>query len=206
MHSAAGAGKTTLVTRIIDHMKSEQHPTLLAHIPLAYFYCKKGELGRNKPVDALRSYVRQLASQVPDAFAILYREYTKKEPEGFSSNKLSTVEYEVMLKEIVAFNPDTILILDALDECSEYSALVQTFLSLVSSGLTAKILISSRREEVIKRMLSTRKTISIGANDNEDDIRTYVLNSIKTHKTVLAIPPNLQDEISKTFQEKSKGM
>lgn len=208
MHSAAGAGKTRLVTRIIDHLKVEQPSKLLNRRPLAYFYCKKGELGRDKPVDVLSSYVRQLASQAPDAFAILYREYMKMEPDGFSSNQLSTAKYETMLKEIVAFNPDTLLILDALDECSEYSNLVQTLRSLVTSGFVAKILISSRRDQVIERLLNEEETIDIRASDNENDIRTYVLDYIKTHheRGGLPISTDLQDKISNTFQEKSKGM
>lgn len=206
MRIEAGAGKTRLVTKIVDNFLDS--PAIRDGSNIAYFYCKQGQSGRQDPDDVLRSYVRQLASQAEPAFSVLHREYVRNEKAGFPSDQLLRDECEKVLKEIIACNPDTFLILDALDECRERGNLVSTFRAFIKAGFPVKILISSRRDEDIKRMLIERSNIGISATDNQGDIDTYVQERIKISREEggVFISPHLQEKIMRAFREKSQGM
>jgi len=88
---------------------------------LAYFYCRRAEVERRKPENILRSFLKQLALSKGRSLATLHTKYMEKKRQGFLSNSLSLTECQELLIKMISQYSKTILILDALDECEEYS-------------------------------------------------------------------------------------
>jgi hypothetical protein len=233
---AAKAGKTKLVSRIIDHyfdvisretspnsdLASEIQPSL--HLEsrnqaLAFFYCLRIEEERRKPEKIFCSFVKQIAQQTATSLAPLLLKYKEKGRRGFLSDSLGISECQSLLAEMTVNFSDTFLVLDALDECQEGSrgTIIAALNDLVEQGLPIKILISSRRNDDTKAELSDRANISISATDNGDDIIRFVRQRIsefqrpkkavaKAKRGKPTIPLELEEKVVSIFLQKSEGM
>lgn len=208
---SAGAGKTKLVTRVIDNadQKSNGHA-------LAFFYCNRAEESRRNEEDVFRSFVKQLgfSSDSCKIHRSLLAIYKKKQESGFASECLTLGECETLLVDFMSAFTRTTLILDALDECYEESRsrLIKCFTRMIKRVPNLKILISSRRNDDIKRQLRMEANLGIEATDNEDDIRKFVLEKIEQDRLrredegLPLISDKLKTEIVTTLFTKSHGM
>jgi Cdc6-like AAA superfamily ATPase len=203
----AGAGKTKLVSKVVDHLTNYLHEEALA-----YFYCDRNQDPRRQPENILRSFVKQFAmSRDQDAIQhCLAQLYEQKHREGFSSNKMSFEECETLLIRLIQAYTRSFLILDALDECDQQlrGDLIEVFNRLVNTSKGLKIFISSRRDADLKHQLEKKSNVGIEATDNQKDISTFVAETIKRNQEVrrIPIPKGLQDRIVETLLEKSGGM
>jgi hypothetical protein len=205
--SSAGAGKTKLVSRVIDHLANRPHDHALA-----YFYCNRNEDTRQDPENILRSFVKQLCIS-PDGDAIqqsLVKIYKKKQGTGFASAKLTFDESKALILELVQTYSRTILILDALDETDRQlrAELIDTFSYLTNESPQLKIFISSRRDDDIKRQLEKEANVGIEATDNENDISKFVADQIDQRQKRRRNPilQGLREDIIQTLLDKSQGM
>jgi hypothetical protein len=136
--------------------------------------------------------------------------YNQKRREGFSSNKLSFVESEALLLQLIQPYSRTFLVLDALDECDKSlrGQLIETFNRLLGASKGLSIFISSRRDADIKYQLEKKANVGIEATDNQNDIITFVAEKIESSqfKRRMKIPEDLQRDISQTILDKSGGM
>jgi hypothetical protein len=201
----AGAGKTKLVTTVVDYFlqlrqpsqnltQATTHPQLHSHqriparlpelSPLAFFYCRRAEAERRKPENVLRSFLKQLALSHNKCLASLRTAYMEKKRQGFLSNTLSAIECQNLLVKMISQCPEAILILDALDECDEESRhnLIGVLNRLVENGLPVKILISSRRDEDITAEFEDRVNFSLSATENRDDIMRFVQGKTQEYR------------------------
>lgn len=80
----AGAGKTKLVSKVIDHIRDHQR-----HSALAYFYCNRNEDSRRDRENILRSFVKQLSlSKDKDAIhEVVVESYYKKRHRTIRENR-----------------------------------------------------------------------------------------------------------------------
>lgn len=231
----AGAGKTTLVSAILDSFVDipsddrtawiprgpEQWPdeisednTDLPRDTFCFFYCLRTQNHRRQPENILRSFMKQLAASNDEAYAVLASRYTAKRRSGFLSEAMTIDECEQVLKDMLSIVPMAVFVLDGLDECFVESRgrLIDVLTNLVESGLPLKVLISSRRDGDIKEQLQDRANISISATDNEEDIMKFVRDRIAAYRARrkvavdTIIPRSLEDQIVRTIQEKSNGM
>jgi Cdc6-like AAA superfamily ATPase len=207
--SSAGAGKTTLVSRVIDHFLDHHRDQ-----GIAYFYCNRNEATRREPKNIMRSFVKQLSIS-PDNDAIqtaLVRIYRQKEDKGFASNELTFEESRDMLLELVQTYSRTVMVLDALDETLVDRGLriklINAFNDLIQGSQKLKIFISSRRDDDIRFQLEKKSNIGIEATDNQDDISKYVMEKINQARALRHTPisEDLQGQIVQTLLQKSQGM
>jgi len=213
-NSPAGAGKTKLVSKVIDHFSNGP-----CNRALAYFYCDRNEDTRRDPENILRSFVKQLSIS-PDEDAIhnaLVEIYKEKQRTGFASAKLTFKESENLLSILTQEYSQTILILDALDESLDILdeskkrvrvKLIKVFNDLIAKSQHLNIFIASRRDDDIKRQLEKKANVGIEATDNRDDISKFLTEKIdKSQKCRRhAISEDLRNEIIQTLLEKSQGM
>lgn len=203
----AGAGKTKLVSKVIDYFSK-----VTSEQALAYFYCDRSESLRRDPDNVLRCFVKQLAISASSGpmQSHLVETYKQKESKGFASEKLSFKESLDLIHEFVQTYSQTILILDALDELHEgqRQKLIYAFNSLIESTTRLKVFISSRRDEDIMNLLRMRENVGISATDNQDDINKYILEQIEQRQrnNHRFIPESLKREIINTIASKSEGM
>ncbi|KAJ3545019.1 hypothetical protein NM208_g2716 [Fusarium decemcellulare] len=217
----AGAGKTVLVSKIIDeHRKKGSNA---AEFQLAYFYCKRDDVDRRFSENILRSFIRQLASSFHPLPDKIHQIYKKKSPASVLSTRIDDREYLALLMELIPQTTETILILDALDECigddkeSTYSSgemlrVLKGFEKLLQCGLPVKIIVSSRYDNRVQGGL-TGEIVEISPNDNHQDIEATVKKRIDEHNKRMddekrpqaLISSELRKDIVKVFNEKAQG-
>ncbi|PMD32025.1 hypothetical protein L207DRAFT_572327 [Hyaloscypha variabilis F] len=240
IHGIPGAGKTKLVSSVVDHFlqlqeaglesrldekaDSDASRNLPSHnttptpstISLAFFYCRRTNAERRKPENILRSYIKQLAVMKDKSLDLLRRKYLEKKQRGFLSNVLGPTEAQDLLAKMIKQNSQTILVLDALDECEEDSrhSLMTVLSELVEQRLRVKVLISSRRDDDITAEFENKDNFNISATDNGDDIMSFVRgkineyrhSSIGRRRASSVISEGLEQHIIEVFLDKSNGM
>lgn len=240
---AAGAGKTCLMSSIINHLtpkgqasngNNQRNP---AHAPdssdnaggtniatgdfqLAYFYCLHGDSEMSFSKNVFRSYVWQLARQYYPLPDIIHRMYVEKGRPGSASGVMNLKDYVELLKELISRGTETVLILDALDECvgdgkeldKEIRDVSGVFNNLLDSGSQVKIIVSSRQD--LRGAWKCSGTLDISMEKNKKDIRTMVQEKIakkrieedENNLRFKLISEDLKKEILTRFDDKSQGM
>jgi hypothetical protein len=186
-------------------------------VALAFFYCRRAEAERRKPENILRSFVKQLAVINDKSLGLLRGKYIEKQRRGFLSNVLDSMETQDLLNKMIKQNSQTILVLDALDECEEDSrhGLMAVFSELVEKGSPVKVLISSRRDDDITAEFEHKDNFNISATDNGEDIISFVRGKINEYRDFISrgrrragsvISDELEEQIIDVFKDKSNGM
>lgn len=204
---SAGAGKTFLTSRVIDHVL--EHRSATGQEGFAFFYCDRNEDARRKPISVLQSYARQLVSVAgqPDLMQNHVRHLWQE-----SRSKGQDLGFEACKKLILSsinLYDSTTLILDALDECESTSRarLIETFKLLKSqSTKPLRIFVSSRPDGDIRSLFESLPNIEIRATDNDDDIKKFVNAQIDHHPQWSTMRGRLRREILNTFMVRSQGM
>lgn len=114
-----------------------------------------------------------------------------------------------LLLQFVNTYPNTILILDALDECDKQKRriLIETLDYLLDNAQRPlKVFISSRPDGDIKDKFKSRMNIEIQATDNHADISKFVSQEIAKHRRWSKMSGDLQAEIIETLHNRSQGM
>jgi hypothetical protein len=156
----AGAGKTKLVSKVVDSLTNRPHDQALA-----YFYCFRGDESRRQPENVLRSLVRQLSVRKEESTITLQKPlvqlYREKEAEAFASGAITFDESEKLLLQLFKAYSHTTLVLDALDECDQdlRGRLIQVFERLINVSKKLKIFISSRRDDDIRLQLEKKANV-----------------------------------------------
>jgi ankyrin repeat domain-containing protein 50 len=204
----AGAGKTFLASKVIDHIQSRLGSSLNQE-GFAFFYCNRNEDERRRPLSVLQSYIRQLSiaaghpGEMHKKLRALWREKTLRGSDlGFDACR-------EQLLESVNLYPKTTLILDALDECDPGSRdrLVETIEFLLSSAKSSlRVFISSRPDADIRDRFISRPNIEIQATDNHEDIKKFVNEEIVKHRRWNKISTQLREQMVHTLLARSEGM
>jgi hypothetical protein len=205
----AGAGKTKLVSKVVDSLTNRPHDQALA-----YFYCFRGDESRRQPENVLRSLVRQLSVRKEESTITLQKPlvqlYREKEAEAFASGAITFDESEKLLLQLFKAYSHTTLVLDALDECDQdlRGRLIQVFERLINVSKKLKIFISSRRDDDIRLQLEKKANVGISATNNEEDISKFVAVAIANDRPNRRRPieDDLQNDIMRVLLEKSGGM
>src|SRR5436305_4584136 len=111
---------------------------------LAYFYCSKSNQQRQDPVDVVRSLLRQLAlnsnsSALPK---VVDEEYKRREEDGSLEESLSGEQWCKILNGVVEVLPRVVIVIDALDQCSNFYRLLSLLKSVVSTQRHLKVILA----------------------------------------------------------------
>ena len=183
---------------------------------IAYFYCDRNKNDHQNNREIFRSLVRQLStpgdgdlipSCIDGYFAV-------QEKQGFPSSSLTFQESAVLIRNLLEGYTKVTIILDALDECEKSTRhiLINEIDRLVNepSPCVLKVLISSRPENDIKDRFEGGPNVSIKATDNQEDIKTFLVDMVRTSpgnwKKMVTSCSGLEDEILNTLYKKSDGM
>lgn len=189
--------------------------------PLAYFYCTRdpAETRRGDPEEILRSFVRQLStSRLDQAIrepVVLEYNKRKEDAEVYGSDplRLTIADSVQMILKLTEKTPATI-ILDALDECDikRRHELMEALVTIAhESASLVKVLVSSRDDSDIKLRLERFSNILICAENNEEDIKNFVLWKVTRaieNKSLLngTVPPELKEQIINSLINGAQGM
>ena len=179
LHGKVGAGKSTLVSIVIEdarrRFEAGQSP------PPVFFYCSRNaaEPQRSDPAAILSSIVRQLSCTEPGLplLSPIIEIYERK-GQGFSSYGLQIEESRDLIMRLIEYYPMTTIVLDALDEChpEKRELLLDTIECLLqdsSLGLL-KVFISSRDDQDISCTLREYPNLDLVSSRNSADIEAFV--------------------------------
>ena len=180
LHGKVGAGKSTLVSIVIEDAKRRfeagQSP------PPVFFYCSRNaaEPQRSDPAAILSSIVRQLSCTEPGLplLSPIIEIYESK-GQGFSSQGLQIEESRDLITKLIEYYPMTTIVIDALDECNpeKRELLLDTIESLLqdsSLGLL-KVFLSSRDDQDISCTLREYPNLDLVSSRNSADIEAFVM-------------------------------
>lgn len=160
----------------------------------------------------MRAFVKQLsvrsdASEIQDCLLQLYN---NKKKSGFSSNKMTIEDCELLIPQLIKAYSSSTLVLDALDECDPQSRgeLMHVLNRLVENADRLRIFISSRPDYDLKLQLKKNANVGIESTDNHDDIKKFVTEAIAfdAKNRPKPIKEPLRQKIIQTLLEKSNGM
>jgi ankyrin repeat protein len=190
-----GAGKSTLMKHVFNHCKDNFSEQLL----LAYFFNARGDVLEKTYMGMLRSIVFQLTKQDE----VVRKRFVQRCREKAMIHEGSELEWQPSdLRDLLVIElgqrstRPVILLIDALDECSESDAhLVVKFLQDLSakatrSGATVRVCLSSRHYLSID-MNRKLELILESSEKHREDIMSYISENLYSKDE------ELYDEIEK---------
>ncbi|KAG9692899.1 purine and uridine phosphorylase, partial [Aureobasidium melanogenum] len=205
LHGIPGCGKTVLSSTIIEHLKSNIKPDQ----PLLYFYFDFNDSNKQTLEKMLLSLAVQLYQGQPETRHVLDHLW---ETHSNGNQHPSKQSVSAVLLEMFRELNNTSVVLDALDESSTRSALLDWLESIHKAGCSVRILVTARREESIESALQgwmqPENRIGIQGDDVDDDIRAYVGHTVRNSKDLdrWQSRPDVQVEIESELVEKADGM
>ncbi|PNP51308.1 hypothetical protein THARTR1_08065 [Trichoderma harzianum] len=208
-----GKGKTMLACGIIDELAVQtrlENPE--SKIILSYFFCQGTDSRINSAVAVLRGLLYLIIHQQRSLISHIKSKYDIAGKSLFEDVNAWTALSQIFITILQDTSIDnTILIIDALDECGTDQAKLLDFILQHSSLPRVKWIITSRNGPVIEQKLSThhsRALLSLDLKDNEasisDAVETYIKHSV-SRLDVVRDDKALQDELEEAMQQKANG-
>ena len=174
----------------------------------AYFYCDYKDTAKQTVQGFLSSILVQLCNQKPNFFTKVQTTY---ELQKDCHRALRSDELVQILKTSLTVFNRTLILVDALDECTEGGDLIETLGKIRGFQCSnVKILVSSRREGYIIDLLG-KEQLQLGLRDTKvvGDIESYITSGLQemlqSGKLKLR-NPSLASEIKSTLIAGSNGM
>lgn len=224
LYGFAGTGKTSLVCRVLDEIRSKlSNADLTEELGrLAFFYCssEKSSTGREgasraDPGGALRSIISQLSTsqQGRSVAPIVQEKYEAIGPGSDNRRALNDAECVEIVTEIARQIPITI-ILDAFDELDQDNShqLIQNLQGIVRrcpEGV--KIFISTRSFPAIEDCLKADPSIEVTPENNGEDVKTFIEKTLEASisEGLLLdgkVSEVLKSDIAKTLTKRAQNM
>jgi len=208
INGTLGMGKSIMAGYFIDLLKI-QYPNAI----VAYFFCRSKQAGLTNARDILRTLSYQCIEKDKDAREAL-RELKAK---GFqvTDNLGIRYLYEKLLLDPLRNSPEIFIVLDGLDEADmaaqdhtdrtgtpELHVLLTCLAKLPSSRLLCISRPSAKISYIIRNVFSKR----IDANDNRDDIDSYVRKTVAESEILKAQFKASYTDPIKYFRDKGNGI
>ena len=140
--------------------------------------------------------------------------YEDREMKGQLSSRLTLIECQDLLVQLMAVYPQTTICIDALDEVDHKLRLelLEALKHVVErSNTLVKIFATTRMDTDILMQFEMFPRIELEPDDNVDDINRFVKEKVQEmieQKQLLHgnVPNALKDEICQVLCERSKGM
>lgn len=198
-----------LLCGIIDELKEQAINT--AHL-IAFFFCQATDGRLNNAIGVLRGLIYLLIDQRPSLITHLQQKHKGVGKALFEGPNTWFALREIFMQMLLDPNlPDTILIIDALDECESDLPLLLSLIMEVSPRSRVKWLVSSRNRTDIEQKIQSdqsRTTLSLELKSNAAHV-SHAVNAYINHY-ISEIPaiqddPQLQAQVRQQMQQKSDG-
>ena len=205
-------GKTILVSRIIDHLKSQ---TAASKTPLLFFYFKHHEETKKSMDGMLRALLVQLLYQDDTLIEYFYQKCCST-----STSELMTLStLKELAQESLKSQHRCLIVLDGLDECGdgqntrheESKGIIEWFGNSViptshSEGGCIRLFLAGQRDGVLDQHLSTYPGIKLDTtNAHLRDIQDYAVSRTSEIRERFSLNHDNQAEIIKRVTAASKG-
>jgi hypothetical protein len=174
---------------------------------MAYFYCDFRSDESQKPINVIGSLVAQLCSQLGCYPEELELAYDRSNTMGGQRRRPTLL---VLMHTLQSFARDNeiILLIDALDECSNRKDLIDFICKIPEEMRHIKIFITSRDELDIQEAFRpfTRLRIESHLDEIDQDIRYYIDQCFHSDRQLQWLNSSVKIDIASSLNSKSAGM
>ncbi|KAJ4393682.1 hypothetical protein N0V93_002897 [Gnomoniopsis smithogilvyi] len=213
IHGIPGAGKTTLVSSIIDHLIVENHKSHEDHSTLvAYSYIKHRQPGKDTHNSLLRTIMEQMVIRDPILSDHLFNELALVEGVSLRSTK----NLESLIATNLTSYKRSLIIIDGLDEAApgEAEKSLKWLLSLAKGRIdqtktSIRILFSGQRDGLMDDLLANEPQMALESNpEHGGDILKYCVHfgTQIRQKFGRGVTPTMEEEMIARVVGKAKGM
>ena len=190
-----GKGKTMLISGIIEELEKSE-------VSLAYFYCEAMQAAQSTDTAVLRGLIYMLVRQKPMLISHVREVYDIKGEKAFEGLNARVSLQRILTNMIKDANSHgTILVVDALDECTakDEQHVAQIIVSLSNLVGHAKWIVSSRNWPEIERYLHNAENAdTIHLELNRNSVSKAVLSYIQ--QKVRDLPPDYNSTLRTTVE------
>lgn len=206
LYGKPGCGKTILCSSVVESVSQlcqVQHCS-----SMAYFFFDFTDQSKQMTEKWLCAVLFQLVVEDPKAWETVYASFTQHSSGARQPNlrSLSTMLHSILESDS---GRTYYLIIDAVDEASSRSELLDTISEVVNWKLpNVQLFLTSREDKDIADSLERLVTEKIRIHDVvvDADISTYVSRSLRVDQKLRKWPANVRDDITVALTEKSNGM
>ncbi|ETN41301.1 uncharacterized protein HMPREF1541_03236 [Cyphellophora europaea CBS 101466] len=170
INGKSGTGKTTLFSHIVD--KTRSFSLSVPSTAVAYHYCAFSDPASQQLTNILGSLVAQISAQQPaildDIRRVFQRDQTRKQDRTLQATDLE----KVLVKHIPSFR-NAILLLDALNESSDFTENLACIVRLLQQLPNLMVLVTSTRSASTAGISQWPHAIDIQLEPDED-IQAYI--------------------------------
>jgi len=207
LHGIPGCGKTILSSSIVEDLRQESPGTASA---LLYFYFDFNDVAKQTLDGALRCLIWQQACRTTKLQGVLRQLYVSH---NNGRDQPSTQMLCKNLQDMLLGAGRTILVLDALDECTTRPELLRWLDRLFGmSGQKPQMILTSRKEydiaNAIDSWVADDAKVVLQPLDVDEDIRSYIRAVIRTEPQFdrWQARPKIRDDIEAGIMAKANGM
>jgi len=197
LHGIPGAGKTILCSTIIEAVTSRCPPD----VPCVYFYFDFSNPQKQAVINMLYCLLGQLSfSAVPPEVKQLYQRCNKGTQEATIAQLTDT------LLEIADNGKGMYIIVDALDESSDWKALLKVVEAILQSKIN--LFVTSRNERDIQTVLKSSVNFTVAIQDErvDADVRIHVEQCLRHDPDLCRWDDDLKSEIVGSLTSGALGM
>ena len=208
LHGTPGCGKTILSSTIIQDIKTYCHSNPTRAV--AYFYFDFNDMEKQRPENMIRSIITQLSFKYPSmsqALKSLFSSHTNGERQPIAGALITT------LHQIIQGLDETFIVLDALDECTDRTELLE-YIEIIAGWKLRNlhVIATSRKEKDLEDdlgpLLEEQDKICIQSGIVDKDILAYINERLQTDRSLSRwrTIPKAQEEIKVALINKAHGM
>ena len=200
IHGIPGAGKTVLISYLIEQIKQHCDESSKEKSAYVYYYCYFGH-DQDEAAPFLQWLLNQLCRQADLVPSSVYKMYKQ-------GGEPSLVELLKALEDITDAFEIAYIVVDAIDESSPREDLLKVLRDLITDPRFKKIqLLASSREYIdIERVMEEISlSVSMANPSVEEDIRRYVHSTLQSNPKFRHWPQELLDEVEDTLSTGARG-
>ena len=172
---------------------------------LAYFYCSSKEGQSTNSTVILRSLIAQLAWS-PDGFEVAS---SVKALHGHQENQL----HPELFASLAAQYQRTTVVIDALDECEDYSRLLFLLKKVFADTPSTKLKFFFSRRPSVNMLLGfpswEKLELDLNRGLTKDDMNVYISTQVverEGHRLLNGKDPDLEKKLIDTLSYRAQGM
>ena len=197
----SGAGKTSLISSAIKAAQSMG--TDRSQIAVAYYYCSFSEAASQDPAQMVGSFISQISTVCPAVLEGLEVKFARRERPNLQDleQRLTSQTSRSSLK--------TLLLIDAVNECKNVEAMIETLLRLAESASDMRVLFTSTDEDPLITALTgteSPKATILRMSAMNADISLFIEAKMKEKKNLQKLPLETREEIKRVLSKKAGGM
>jgi NACHT domain len=201
LHGIPGAGKTILCSTIIENVRARCSGDDIC--AFFYFDSISGEATKQTVSAMLSSLLAQISTvQIEPEVRRLYEQCEN----GSRSPSLDEISKTILM--VLCKGQRVYLIVDALDECSERSLLLQVIQQILQIDCDVHLMLTSRKEYDIETTLQASVTAIVSMEDKrvDPDIHIHVEQCLREDPKLCKWDEKIKQEIVTELVSGAKGM